>query len=126
MIQLILAIALEIGVPGNFMVALAEVENPQMNPKAVNVNRDGTKDLGLMQLNSSWYTDAGWADPETNIRAACVHVKWLKNNYNFNWWQVAVAYNAGHNAVLKERVPNKSIEYANKVIAQFGYNSGWR
>jgi soluble lytic murein transglycosylase-like protein len=119
MIALILAISLEVGVPGDFMVAIALTENPMLNPTAVNVNNNGTYDRGLMQLNSSWFNDPNWADPETNIRAACLHVKWLITAFHFNLWQTAIAYNAGYVSVLRGAPPNSSIDYANAVYRRY-------
>jgi soluble lytic murein transglycosylase-like protein len=35
------------------LTAIARVES-NFNPRAINVNRNGTKDYGIMQINSSW------------------------------------------------------------------------
>lgn len=73
---LILAIALEVGIPPYFALSIALTENPTLDPLAVNVNSDNTLDRGVMQLNSSWFNGVWW-DPEENIRAGCEHIKWL-------------------------------------------------
>jgi soluble lytic murein transglycosylase-like protein len=72
---LIVVIALEIGVPPYLVLAIAYTENPSLDPSAAHKNNDGTLDLGIMQLNSSWYKDTNWMDPETNIRAGCEYIK---------------------------------------------------
>jgi soluble lytic murein transglycosylase-like protein len=113
---LILTIAAEFGVPPQFALAVALEENHGLNPLAVHINSNGTRDLGIMQLNSSWYT-GDWQDPETNIRAGCGLIRELKDK-GLNWWQVAVAYNAGYRR-LREGPPDCSIEYANRVFERW-------
>jgi soluble lytic murein transglycosylase-like protein len=114
---LILAIALEVGIPPYFALSIALTENPTLNPLAINVNSDGTLDRGIMQLNSSWFNGA-WRDPEENIRAGCNHIKWLLSLPGMNYWLAAVAYNCGYGRLL-ENPPNVSIEYANRVFARW-------
>ena len=41
------------GISPVLLQAIAKVESG-MNPKAVNINSNGSRDLGLMQINSSW------------------------------------------------------------------------
>jgi soluble lytic murein transglycosylase-like protein len=115
---LILAIALEIGVPPYLALAIALTENPALDPLAVHENPDGTLDRGIMQLNSSWY-NGDWQDPETNIRAGCEHIKWLLSLPNMNFWLATVAYNCGYGPLRSGNVPNISIEYANRVFARW-------
>jgi soluble lytic murein transglycosylase-like protein len=115
---LILAIAVECGVPPQFALSVALEENNILNPLAVHLNADGTRDLGVMQLNSGWYT-GNWQNPETNIRAGCQLIRELKG-HGLNWWQVAIAYNCGYRR-LQEGPPNSSIEYANRVVTRWGY-----
>jgi soluble lytic murein transglycosylase-like protein len=113
LIALVIRIATIYGVPPYLMVAIAEVES-NWNTNAININTDGTLDRGLMQLNTSWYTDDNWADPETNITAAAKHILFLKSFANFNWYQVCVAYNCG--VARMNNPPEKSIAYAIKVF----------
>jgi len=40
-------------VPYELLVAIAKVESA-LNPHALNVNKDGSKDVGLMQVNTRW------------------------------------------------------------------------
>jgi len=116
MVALILAIAAESGVPPNFALAIALKENPTLNPASINrVNDNGTLDLGVMQLNSSWFK-GNWRDPETNIRAGCRHIKALMGKPEINtFWAVAAAYNCGYRRFLSGP-PAASIEYANSVM----------
>jgi soluble lytic murein transglycosylase-like protein len=114
---LILAIALEVGVPPYFALAIAFEENRALDPAAAHVNPDGTVDRGIMQLNSSWY-DGDWRDPETNIRAGCLLIKELYGK-GLNWWQVAIAYNCGYGRLMGGNPPDASIEYANRVFERW-------
>lgn len=41
------------GVDPLLLIAIAKVES-NFNPRAVNVNRNRTRDYGIMQINSSW------------------------------------------------------------------------
>jgi soluble lytic murein transglycosylase-like protein len=122
-IAMIMAIAVEYGIPSQFALAIAVVENSVFNPLAVHTNTDGTEDRGIMQLNSSWYT-GDWQDPETNIRAGCQLMLDLKNK-GLNWWQVAVAYNCGYRR-LQEGPPSCSIDYANQVFLRWNSMRGYR
>jgi len=117
-IALIIAIAIEMGIPSWLAVSIALEENPTLNPLAVNENENGTFDRGIFQLNSSWYNDEFWFDPETNIRAGCAYIKELMCKPGVNtWWSVAVCYNAGYGRL--NNPPETSIEYAGRVISRW-------
>jgi soluble lytic murein transglycosylase-like protein len=119
MAAMILAIAIEVGVPPYFALSIALTENPALDPLAVHKNRDGTFDRGVMQLNSGWYS-GNWQDPETNIRAGCELIRELKCK-GLNWWQVAISYNAGYQGLM-DGPPASSIDYANSVFEKWnGY-----
>jgi soluble lytic murein transglycosylase-like protein len=113
LIALILQIAAAEGVPPYMMVALAEIES-NWDIYAVGINRDGTTDRGLMQLNSSWY-DGDVTDVEEHITVACRHMKTMHRYYNLNWWQSLIAYNCGIARFL-QGPPESSVQYANKVF----------
>jgi soluble lytic murein transglycosylase-like protein len=115
MLSLIVTIAAEYGLPSDFVVAIALTENDTLNPSAVNRNRNGSRDLGLMQLNSTWYK-GNWNDPETNVRAGCNLIVSLRRQ-GLNWWEVAIAYNCGYSRLKsKEGPPESSIDYAISVF----------
>jgi soluble lytic murein transglycosylase-like protein len=115
---LILTIAAEVGVPPQFALAIALEENRTLDPLAISqANRDGTVDLGVMQLNSGYYGHIKWYDPETNIRAGCLHIKRLMNTKEINtYWAVAVAYNCGQ---YRNNIPRSSLEYADRVMLRW-------
>jgi soluble lytic murein transglycosylase-like protein len=111
---MIITIAIEVGVPPYLALSIALEENQALNPLAVHINNNGSRDLGIMQLNDTWFKD-NWQDPETNIRAGCELIKELIGKPGMNYWLVCVAYNCGYGRLL-ERPPNASIEYANRVF----------
>jgi soluble lytic murein transglycosylase-like protein len=114
---LILAIALETGIPPYLALSIALEENQSLNPLAVHINADGSRDLGVMQLNDRWFI-GDWRDPETNIRAGCELIKELIAKPGMNYWLVCIAYNCGYGRLLK-KPPDVSIEYANRVFARW-------
>jgi soluble lytic murein transglycosylase-like protein len=119
---LILVIAVEVGVPPNFALAIAIEENNTLNPLAVSLaNENGTVDLGVMQLNSQYYGGINWSDPKTNIRAGCLHIKELMSKPELNtFWSVAVAYNCGYARYSSGKTPPRSsLEYADRVMARW-------
>lgn len=102
--------------------AIAQVES-SMNPRALNRNRNGSEDLGLMQINSSHLVRLG-RDGITRqqlLDDACLSVmvgagilSEFIGQFGYTWRAVG-AYNAGGGAgrdVLRER-------YAGKVIREY-------
>jgi hypothetical protein len=114
-IALLLTVEAEYGIPPYFMVSIATIENPAFDVEAVNINSNGTKDVGIMQLNSSWYKGDS-SNLEEHARAAAGHIMTLHDYYGLNWWQTAIAYNCGIVKFLSGKPPNRSIEYANNVF----------
>ncbi len=88
-----------------------------MNPAAINTNGDGSRDIGLMQINTGWLPVLGrygisredlW-DPCTNVRVGA----WImsKNIATYGYtWEAIGAYNA--------RSPEKRMRYAKLVFAE--------
>ena len=131
----------ELGINYNFAMSILQSENTvaDPNPKP-NQNRNGTKDLGMWQLNSNyieWFCQKFWhnehefdvENPFDNTYVALRIIKWLFkqiNNSNLieqypdTEWLVAVAYNAGIGRLLSvtngNPLPNSSIAYANKTV----------
>ena len=115
-IALILSIALEFNIPPYFALSIAYIENETLDPLAVNVNKNGTRDLGVMQVNSSWFK-GDWKDPEINIRAGCQYLtKILGMPEISTYWQAAICYNAGTAWLQWGSPPTSSLTYADKVI----------
>jgi soluble lytic murein transglycosylase-like protein len=121
---LIFTIALEYGLDPSLFFAIVIQENPTLDPLAVYVNTNGTKDRGLCQLNDSWFK-GDWADPETNIRAACELFQALLATPGMNTWQAVISYNAGTSWFVHGNTPpRRSIEYANAVFARWNVGAG--
>ena len=120
MLALIFTIAVEIGVPPEFAQAIAITENWTLNPNAMSkMNSNGTRDLGIMQLNSKYYGHIDWRDPRTNIKHGCLHIKRLiQDRRTSTLWSVALAYNCGLGRI--NNPPPGSVDYADKVIEKYG------
>jgi len=88
--------------------AIAKVES-NYNPRAVNWNRNGTYDFGVMQINSSWGYALGkewWStlgDPCTNIKAGARILASCMKTYGYTWEAVG-CYNS--------QTPEKQNKYA--------------
>jgi len=120
-LALILSISAEYGVPSGFVQAIVQVES-EFNCNAINrSNKNGTVDYGLMQLNSSWFTDENWREPEVNLRAGIRHIKWLMETHSgTSWWALAISYNAGSSWLINNHDPPKdSVLYADKVMEEW-------
>ncbi|MDR2434758.1 MAG: lytic transglycosylase domain-containing protein [Treponema sp.] len=134
--SLILAIAANVGVPPYFVLSVALTENPALDPLAVHVNRNGTEDRGVMQLNSQyldWFVtefwdgkDFDWRDPGMNITVGVRYLKRLIDMPKFNEWQAVLCYNAGPERVKRGDVPDQAIEYANRVFEKWNRYRGYK
>ena len=115
-IALILTIATEFSLPPYFVLSIALTENETLDPLAVNVNKNGTKDLGIMQVNDFWFK-GDWKDPEINIRAGCQHIKKIIEIPEITtYWIVAACYNAGTAWLQTGSPPASSLTYADRVM----------
>jgi soluble lytic murein transglycosylase-like protein len=104
------------GVSPLILQAIAQHES-RMNPRALHRNRNGSRDIGLMQINSSWLgflaryhiSEADLFDPCTNIHVAA----WILGS---NFQRMGVSWEAigAYNAVS----PDKRARYATQVIGR--------
>lgn len=104
------------------LFAVAEVES-DMNPYAVGYNRDGTRDVGLMQINSTHFPELErkgvdeyrlMTEPCTSIMVGASILSGMIKVYGYNWEAVG-AYNAG---LKKENFPQRMV-YARKVWKKY-------
>jgi len=103
-------------VSGSLLYAIAQTESG-MNPRAVGWNHDGSRDIGLMQINSSWLptlapygiAERDLFEPCTNIHVAAWILARKVRRYGYTWEAVG-AYNASN--------PERRHAYADKVRRQ--------
>ncbi len=99
------------GVSPQLLWAIAKTES-NFNPTAVNYNKDGSFDYGIMQINSSWYKELG-RERWMRLSDACYNVNvgaWILSQcvqrYGYTWTAVGC-----YNGVSKD----KRATYANRV-----------
>lgn len=106
------------GIETRLLQSIAQVESG-MNPKALGKNNNGTKDYGLMQINSSHLKhlkDRGISasmlrqDPCISILVGAFILKDMVKIYGYGWEAVG-AYNAG----LSKYRGSMRLSYARKV-----------
>jgi len=89
------------GVPPELLRSIASAESG-LDPLAVRINRDGSRDIGIMQINSWWLGIlVRYGIGEADLRDACLNVHvgaWILagniERYGYTWRAVG-AYNAG-------------------------------
>lgn len=103
-------------------------ENAAMNYNAKSkMNRNGTCDLGLWQLNSRYvdeFVNNYWDSDEEfdvynwehNTYIAVRHLQWLAGKFYNDYKKTITAYNAGINNVLKDTTPSSSIAYQEQIF----------
>ena len=103
-------------VPVSLLKTIARVES-RMNPAAINTNGNGSRDIGLMQINTDWLPvlrrygisrEDLW-DPCTNVRVGAWIMAKNIETYGYTWEAIG-AYNA--------RSPEKRMRYAKRVFAE--------
>lgn len=92
--------------------AIAKVES-NLDPSAIHHNRNGTIDVGLMQINSIWADQLGktWnhlGDPCTNVMAGAWILSQCIQEYDYTWQAVGCYHS---------RTPARRDAYAEKVAA---------
>jgi soluble lytic murein transglycosylase-like protein len=100
------------GVNQNLLKSIARIESNN-NPSAINHNNNGTSDLGIMQINSSWIKPMG-LDRQELLKNPCYNVmtgaKILKrcvDRHGYTWEAIGC-----YNAVS----PNIRVRYSWKVF----------
>jgi len=72
---------------------VALTENESLNEKAIRYNKNGTKDIGLMQINTLWIkelpqlhlSEKKLKDPKVNIEVAAVILSKLIKERGYSW-----------------------------------------
>lgn len=99
-------------------MAIAKVESG-FNPKAIGPkNKNGTFDVGMMQINSGWFdTLEKYGIKPGHLTNACTNIfvgAWILSNNVRRYgktWQAIGAYNTGNPSRLKQQ----TAKYASKV-----------
>ncbi|SRR5450830_541147 len=101
------------GINVHLLYAIAKTES-NLNPLAMNRNKNGSYDIGLMQINSSWLpTLKKYGVDEKKLQDPCINLQvgaWIlsQNMQRLGTtWEAVGAYNA--------RNPQLRIKYAQKV-----------
>jgi len=92
--------------------AIAKAES-SFNPAEINHNRNGTVDVGLMQVNSLWADQLGqtWDhlnDPCTNVMAGAWILSQCVRDYGYTWQAVGCYHS---------RTPTRRDAYAARIAA---------
>ncbi len=108
-------------VPENVLRAIAKQES-NFRADAVNRNKDGSTDIGVMQINSGWLGDlAAYGISEKELREPCTNIKvgaWIlsKNAQQLGWnWNAIGAYNVGCKRLSKDECAARRNSYAWKI-----------
>ncbi|AWY53052.1 hypothetical protein A8H28_17000 (plasmid) [Burkholderia gladioli pv. gladioli] len=110
------AAALYHGVDPSLVHAIASIESG-FKPTALNLNRNGSEDIGLMQINSSWLpTLARYGISRASLFDACTNAyvgTWILAQ---NFARLGLTWNAvgAYNAMSA----NKRVQYARRVYAE--------
>jgi len=117
----------EYGVPEKLLRATAQVESGN-NPRAIGKNPGGTRDLGLMQINSSHLGKLSkWNITENELlNNPCLNLKvgaWVMaeniRRHGYNWTAVG-AYNVGCAKLAKDECERRRNIYAGKIYRAMG------
>jgi soluble lytic murein transglycosylase-like protein len=86
--------ALRYDIPISLLFSIVSVES-NFDPRALNKNRNGSHDYGLMSLNSrtfSGYSKEQLYEIEMNLKLGCEYLLMLKNKYR-TWGDAVIHYN---------------------------------
>lgn len=109
------------GVSEKLLRAMIQQES-QGFEHAIGTNSNGTRDMGLMQLNSNtipWLKEKFWdgdhkfdaLNPHDNIELGTKYLKFLTDRYKGNIDKIVTAYNAGISVADKGTPPSSTLAY---------------
>jgi len=102
------------GINPFLLQSIARVESG-LNAKAVNINKNGSADLGLMQINSAWIEPLQLnrnkllSDPCYNVKAGASILKACIDRWDYTW-QAVGCYNAASKS--------KQVDYSWKIYRE--------
>ena len=104
----------------SLFVSIIKVES-DFNPLAENINKNGSIDRGLCQLNNNTFRNLNHEDffnPEKNIKNGVLFLKWCLNNSNKNLVKALAFYNTGIGNVRNKKVGETTLDYINKILKE--------
>lgn len=119
--------AQEHGIPVRLLCTLIYAESQFCIHARSRQNANGTRDYGLMQLNSANYEhfkvvymderDYNILSPQANVH---IGASYLADMYKIfgNWTQSLAAYNAGMYAAYCMRVPKSTVKYVRYILSR--------
>jgi soluble lytic murein transglycosylase-like protein len=132
--EMVARISREIGLNPDIALALLKEENEGYDVSAVSPeNSNGSRDLGLLQLNSFYiYTDfvpRYWNseepfdvfDAESNTYIALSHLKYLMERFDHDILNAVRAYNGGETAVASDNLKSITVNYSHCIMQTLGY-----
>jgi hypothetical protein len=109
------------GIPVEVLKAVARAESG-FDPQSLHRNRDGSRDIGMMQINSAWLpTLARYGIDEVSLANACTNLKvgaWIlaNNAKKHGWtWKAIGAYNVGCARLDARECARRRADYAWKI-----------
>jgi len=107
------------GISPELLEAIARVESG-LDPDAINRNRDGSSDYGLMQINSRWQEklSGNWqhlSEPCYNVMVGSWILRQCINRYGYTWDAVACYHTGKGISDLKGAKKNRANSYVRKV-----------
>jgi len=108
-------------VPVYIVNRLLYVES-KFNPKAINKNQNGTKDLGIAQVNDkylSYFKEKYFPfDPFNPYESITFCVIYLRSLYEYfgDWYSAIASYNAGITRIKNNQFSKRTIQYANFIL----------
>ena len=109
------------GISPRLLEAIARVES-NMDPRALNRNRDGSYDYGLMQVNSRWQAVLGgrWkylGDACYNVIIGAWILRRCVNRYGYGWDAVSCYHTGRPLARLNGKRRARAVKYITRVKA---------
>ncbi len=106
------------GINTYLLQSIARVES-NLNPNAINRNLNGSTDIGIMQINSSWIARLGLdsgrlvSDPCYNVMTGAKIFRYCIDKHEYTWEAVGC-----YNAVSKHKRVDYSWKVYNKIKAE--------
>lgn len=120
------AAALRYDLPVDLLYAIGQVESSH-NPNAIAHANNGTRSVGIMQINSSWFEqlatmgihEADLADPCINIQVGAWILRQEVERYGYSWEAIGAYYAGAYTEKNRHWKIRHYEEYASKVFTRW-------